>query len=340
MGEKKRYIRIQESMTTQQLQPFWHGTLIITKQLASTIAITKHPYLHGAGQNYKSIDCHSNTYPQLKFKMPAGHKVLGRSGSGRDSAVRIGFNGMKVELLFAHAKYENGYVISTWHHFHLSACIGSPRTYYDVTEFFDRKTCKISVPYWTNVQRNVNGDIITPNISEEKFEMVTLQKNRSIITTNTAEMNVRDNPSTKATSLGKIAPSSKYEVSIFADGEKVKDSSTWYQIPFGDKKGWINGTYVQEIDEKDCTTEIEKVNELEKKVNDMEKTYQALFQKQNAEIEKLLKEREDMMNKINIMTQKNDKLAKELQECKASIPNTSDTLLIRLIKFLFPNYGK
>jgi len=53
--------------------------------------------------------------------------------------------------------------------------------------------------------------------------------------------------------VGSIPPNAKYEVKTLAQGTVVNGVDTWYKILHGSTWGFINGSYVREIKQNDCT---------------------------------------------------------------------------------------
>ncbi len=101
-----------------QLPLFLFGDrLNVIQQTPATQTITHHKYLHGEGQNYKSIDCWGNVNNLLgKVSTGLQFKLLGHSGVASDHSegIRIGVVGYKLELLIMHSTAEGNIINKVW----------------------------------------------------------------------------------------------------------------------------------------------------------------------------------------------------------------------------------
>jgi len=97
-------------------------------------------------------------------------------------------------------------------------------------------------PVWTSWGTYTDRHL-RPLAKVVEYEMVGLQFPVKCVTTNTTDMNVRKEPSTKSESIRKVAPNTPFETRTLSSGEAIDGVSTWYFM--GD--GWVSGRYVNQI---------------------------------------------------------------------------------------------
>jgi hypothetical protein len=112
---------------------------------------------------------------------------------------------------------------------------------------------------WTNWNTYLDKNFICYN----ENEMVTLQLPIKIKTTNTAPLNIREQPNTTAKIVGQIPSSTEFNTKIVASGTEVSGNKTWYGISYTSINGYISGAYVQEIVQaSDCSAQEAEIVEL------------------------------------------------------------------------------
>lgn len=107
---------------------------------------------------------------------------------------------------------------------------------------------------WTNWETYTDRQLICYN--DIMNDIFTFNGPLTIETTNTVEMNVRKEPTTKAVIIGKVAPKTKFETSKIVSGETINGQPIWFN--YGE--GWISGEYVKDI--TDFTNDLECQAEL------------------------------------------------------------------------------
>lgn len=102
-------------------------------------------------------------------------------------------------------------------------------------------------------------------ISINNTEMVKLQNTIKIQTTNTTELNVREQPTTSSKIINKIAGATTFNTDIVATGDDVSGNKTWYGV----LGGYISGAWVKEIPQTaDCSTIEAQLIEANKKLDE------------------------------------------------------------------------
>ena len=96
------------------------------------------------------------------------------------------------------------------------------------------------------------------------IEMVTLQLPIKITTTNTAPLNIREQPNTTSKIVGQIPGVTEFTTKIVAGGTDVNGNKTWYGISYNSINGYISGAYVIEQSQvQDCSVQEQKIKDLQ-----------------------------------------------------------------------------
>lgn len=206
---------------------------------------------HGNNQNGKAMD-----FAHLKGNAPAPGKVIQRYPQSDPQLNYFTFGQDNWELQCVHtdpvrpvgSSANTGEPLwkSTWNHVHLTIKISSKWEYalscldWDSVPVYWLKEGQ-KHPVWTN--KSTYPSIELPPYPIQNTEMVNLQLPIKCVSTNTVDMNIRKEPTTKSEAIGKMPPSTPWQTQKVARGEAVEGVDTWY----GFSGGFVSGKYVREL---------------------------------------------------------------------------------------------
>lgn len=113
---------------------------------------------------------------------------------------------------------------------------------------------------WTNWNTYTDRQLVIINNNE----MVKLQLPIQIQTTNTTDLNIREQPTTSSKIINKIPTSTAFTTDIVATGDDVGGNKTWYGV----LGGYISGAFVKEIPQTaDCSVIEAQLNDANQKLD-------------------------------------------------------------------------